>query len=152
MIRGERPAAARAYTDALGAPRERLGHMRLQAIARADVEGLADWMLTHGRKRGGAAGTGLGVPSVRATRRLLRLALEDAIAEGKIARNAARYVKVMVGAAKEPESWSASEAGQFLAKAAEDRLHACCRLSLYGPRRGEVCGLMWDDADLPLAG
>ncbi len=151
VIRGRRPATARSYADALRPARARLGARRLQALARADVEGLVDWMLTEGRKRGGPAGTGLGLPSVRATIRLLKLALEDAVADGKTARNAARHVKVPQGIAAEPVAWSAAEASRFLAAAAGDRLHACWRLSLYGLRRGEVCGLMWDDIDLGAA-
>lgn len=33
----------------------------------------------------------------------------------------------------------------------EDRLHAAWRLTLYGLRRGEVCGLCWEDIDLGAA-
>ena len=37
---------------------------------------------------------------------------------------------------------------KFLRAAADDRLHAAWRLSLYGLRRGEVLGLRWSDIDL----
>jgi len=46
-------------------------------------------------------------------------------------------------------AWSAEEAGKFLAAIADDRLRAAWWLILTrGPRRGEVCGLRWEDVDL----
>jgi integrase len=46
-------------------------------------------------------------------------------------------------------AWSAEEARQFLASANDDRLRAAFWLLLTrGLRRGEVCGLRWDDIDL----
>jgi integrase len=46
-------------------------------------------------------------------------------------------------------AWTADEAGQFLSAVADDRLRAAWWLLLArGPRRGEVCGLRWEDLDL----
>jgi integrase len=46
-------------------------------------------------------------------------------------------------------AWSAEEAGRFLAAVADDRLRtAWWFLLARGPRRGEVCGLRWEDLDL----
>lgn len=36
----------------------------------------------------------------------------------------------------------------FLTAATDDRLHAAWRLTLYGLRRAEVCGLRWSDVDV----
>lgn len=36
----------------------------------------------------------------------------------------------------------------FLTAAADDRIHAAWRLTLYGLRRAEACGLRWSDVDL----
>jgi integrase len=52
---------------------------------------------------------------------------------------------------RERETWSAAEVHSFLAVADTDRLAACWRLSLYGLRRSEVCGLRWRDVDLQAA-
>jgi integrase len=131
--------------------RERLGGRHLQTITRADVENLVTWMLTSGRRRGGKAGSGLSARSVRLTLGRLTAALEDAVAEGKLGRNPARYVKPPTHAPRERETWSGAEVRRFLAIADADRLAACWRLSMYGLRRGEVLGLRWRDVDLKAA-
>jgi integrase len=46
------------------------------------------------------------------------------------------------------DTWSQAEVRRFLAAAANDRLNAAWRLTLYGLRRGEVLGLRWSDVDL----
>lgn len=106
------------------------------------------WMLAQGRRRGGAAGTGLSARSVRLTLGRLSAALESAVAEGKIARNPARLVTPPKHTPREQQTWAKAEVGAFLAVADTDRLAACWRLSLYGLRRGEVLGLRWPDIDL----
>ena len=53
------------YTLALRVPRERLGHRRALSVTRDDIEDLVDFALTEGRIRGGKAGTGLSVTTVR---------------------------------------------------------------------------------------
>lgn len=57
----------RNYEDALWLVRERLGARPLQSITKADVEDLVDWVLTAGRRREGAPGTGLSGRTVRLT-------------------------------------------------------------------------------------
>jgi len=146
--RNVRASTARNYADALRPARDRLGARRLQSIGRADVEALVSWMLASGRRRGGQPGAGLSARSVRLTLGRLTAALEDATAEGKLARNPARYVKPPKHVPRQRETWIAAEVRAFLAEADADRLAACWRLSLYGLRRGEVLGLRWRDVDL----
>jgi integrase len=68
--------------------------------------------------------------------------------EGKLVRNVARLVKPPEYGTAERDTWSKAEVRTFLRAAADDRLHAAQRLSLYGLRRGEVLGLRWADLDL----
>jgi integrase len=148
----EREANTKAsYRHALAPARARLGNRRAQSITRTDIEALRDWMLIAGRKRGGKPGTGLGARSVRLTLGRLRAAFELACDDGKLYRNPCRGVKLPAQEKREPTTWSAAQIRVFLAAAAGDRLHAAWRLTLYGLRRGEVCGLRWCDIDLDAA-
>jgi len=85
--RGRRASTKRNYADALRPARDRFGESLLQRITKADVEGLVEWQLTSGRRRGGKAGTALSGRTVRLTLGRLTAALDMAVAEGKIARN-----------------------------------------------------------------
>jgi integrase len=137
-------ATARNYADALRPARERLGHKQLQAITKGDVEQLVTWMLTSGRRRGGQVGTGLSGRSAGLTLGRLTAALEMAVKEGKIVRNPAALVEPPPHQKRERRAWTVEQVRTFLAVAAEDRLHAAWRMSLYGLRRGEVLGLRWE--------
>ena len=65
-----------------------------------------------------------------------------------VAANPVQYVELPSQVKRDPATWSADEVRTFLAAAAAERLHAAWRLTLYGMRRGEVCGLRWQDVDL----
>jgi integrase len=144
---GKEANTEQSYTHALKAARARLGKLRASAVTRQDIEDLRDWMLTSGRKRGGTPGTGVGARSVRLTIGRLSAAYEQAIDDGKLARNPCRRVK-LPKLGRRDERWSDAELGAFLATSDADRLAAAWRLSVYGLRRGEVCGLRWQDIDL----
>src|SRR6266851_7709217 len=146
--RNRRASTKANYRDALKPVRDRLGERPLQSITKADIEELVDWMLTAGRKRSGKPGTGLGARSVRLTLGRLKAAFEMATDEGKLVRNMAKLVTPPAYTPSEREVWSQAAVRAFLRAAADDRLHAAWRLSLYGLRRGEVLGLRWSDIDL----
>lgn len=143
--RNVRPSTRRSYTDALAPARARLGRLQLQDITKTDVEQLVTWMATSGRKRGGKTGTGLGARSIQLTLGRLTAALETALQEGLVVRNVAKLITPPRYEPAARGTWSVTEVQRFLAEAAEDRLHAAWRLSLYGLRRGEVLGLRWNE-------
>jgi integrase len=146
--RGRRESTKVSYREAFRPVRERLGNRTLQSVTKADIENLVDWMLTSGRKRGGTPGTGLDPRSVRLTLGRLKAAFEMAVDEGRLVRNVVKLVTPPEYKPKERDIWSKAEVRKFLRTAAQTRLHAAWRLSLYGLRRGEVLGLRWSDIDL----
>jgi integrase len=136
------------YRLALEPARERLGNHHAQTVEREDIEQLRDWMLTSGRKRGGKPGTPLGARSVQLTLGKLSAAFELGVRDRKVTRNPVRYVDTPKQVKRDPDTWSAAQVQAFLSAAADDRLHAAWRLTLYGLRRAEVCGIRWEDVDL----
>lgn len=78
---------------------------------------------------------------------VLSSALDDAMAQGLVARNVARLVKRPKVTAAEMATWTPAQAAAFRAHVAEDRLAACWLLTLAGLRRSEVLGLRWADVD-----
>jgi integrase len=136
------------YTTALLPVRERLGQRPAQSVTREDIESLRDWMLSAGRKRGGKPGSGLGPRSVRLTLGRLSAAFTLAIRDRRLSANPCAYVALPAQGTAERPTWGEGEARRFLEVAAEDRLHAAWRMTMYGARRGEVLGLMWPDIDL----
>lgn len=136
------------YEYALKPARDRLGHLRAQHVTLEDINRFKKWMLTEGRRRGGKPGTGLGPRSVQLTLGRLSAAFELAVKTRKIAGNPVRYAEMPEQPRKKRVTWSAEQARAFLAAARADRLCAAWLLTLYGLRRGEVCGLRWSDVDL----
>lgn len=128
--------------------RERLGERKLQSVTRSDVDQLADWMLTEGRKRGGTPGTGLSPRSVQRTLAVFQKACEDAIDDRLISVNPCRRVKRPKQVRPVHELWSDDETVQFGKAAAEDRLAPVIILQCLGLRPEEVCGLRWRDVNL----
>ncbi|OBY30805.1 site-specific integrase [Mycolicibacter kumamotonensis] len=78
---------------------------------------------------------------------VLSSALDDAMAQGFVARNVARLVKRPKVTAAEMATWTPDEAARFRAHISSDRLAACWLLTLAGLRRSEVLGLRWVDVD-----
>jgi integrase len=129
--------------------RERLGERKLQALTRADIDALVDWMLTSGRRRAGKPGTGLSARTVRDTLAVFQRACDDALDERLIAVNPVRRVKRPKRIPRVHELWSDEETARFERAAAADRLAPVLMLQCLGVRPEEACALRWRrDVDL----
>ena len=76
----------------------------------------------------------------------LRAAMNAAVKRRLIPWNPCAGVELPAAPRNEAAVWGGEEVGEFLAATAGHRLHVAWRLVLLrGLRRGEVCGLQWDD-------
>lgn len=131
------------YERALKPAREALGGRRVQQLRRGDIEALVTDMLATG----GNSKTGRSPRTVAILIGLLRKALDEAVVEGIISVNPARYVKKPPQQPHEMKTWTATQMRAFLDHVAEDDLAGAWALTALGLRRGEVLGLRWSDID-----
>lgn len=129
-----------------------LGEIELQALTVGALDNLYAELLDTGGKRGKV----LSRRSVRYTHTVRRAALGDAERKGIIVRNVAQFADAPTAKsakAAEPKSWTPEELSTFL-KATYDHKHGPLFhvAALTGLRRGELCGLRWEDVDLDTAG
>jgi integrase len=79
---------------------------------------------------------------------VLQMVLEDAVKQGWVVRNVAHLVDRVPQTKREMQTFTEADVHKLLKAAESDRLEAAWHLALSGLRRGEVCGLTWDDVDL----
>jgi integrase len=161
-----RPSTATAYTaHVVNVLRPALGHHRLGALTRAQVQAMFDELAEH-TNRYHVKITASTVQRVRAT---LRRALNAAVAHGYLTDNPARMLELPSPRRTRPVTWSQPrvaawlrdgnrpkiavwtphQLATFLTAVVDDDLYALWWLaSLRGLRRGELVGLRWIDVDL----
>lgn len=133
-----------------------LGHVALKDVTPDMLARLYGELFTSGRlqvsKKEGAP-TGLSASTVRLIHVCVHRMLSDAVRWGVLARNvadaAARDVPRKQRSSDSMAVWSPEQLRAFLESVAEDRLYCLWHLlCLTGARRGELCGLKWNNVDL----
>ena len=133
------------YDWAAGHIRKGLGGIPLDQLTREDVARWIDEM---------AAGGEFARRSIQIFRMVLRAALDEAVAEGRLRRSPAARVGMPRQVAKpdrvrEVPAWTEDDVRKFLAASKDHRWYGPIRLNvLYGLRRSELLGLKWGNVDL----
>ncbi|WP_062520031.1 tyrosine-type recombinase/integrase [Demequina silvatica] len=143
-----RPTTARSYRghiDHTIVPT--IGAVRLRDLRKVHVNQMLHAATTKtdpkGKRRAPA--------TVRRIHATLRAALSDAVGEELIATNPAAGAGLALPKATRPDlaPWEPAEVATFLDSVAEHRLGPLFEVAAFtGLRRGEVCGLAWEDVDL----
>jgi integrase len=125
-----------------------LGDVEVQSLTALDLDRLYGHLLTAGRRNG----RGLSPRTVRYVHTILGKALADAERKALVVRNVARQASPpTVTAARAPEAtvWTPADTRLFLDRTTDHHHHALFRVAaMTGLRRGELCGLRWEDVDL----
>jgi integrase len=126
----------------------RLGQVQLQKLAPPDVVVFLDSF----SKEPGRGGKRRSARTIALTHRVLSLALAHAVRAGVIARNPAEGARQDLPrgeASAERKVWTLEQFAAFLDATVNDPLYSLWALAATtGLRRGELCGLRWDDVDL----
>ncbi len=130
----------------------RLGEVQLSDLKPTHLNLLYADLLADGRI--GAEG-GLAPASVHGIHRIIRKALNDAVAWGLLVANPAananppRLAAVRAARRRKMQTWTASQVQSFLNQTSGDELHALWYVALAtGMRRSELLGLKWTDVHL----
>lgn len=142
---GLRPATVKVYRQHIDDYlKPNLGALRLRDLRPGHVADLLD-KLQAGTGKGGKT---LSTNTVTRVHACLRSALSTAVKMRLATFNAARDVELPKVARKRVKPWQPAELGAFLDSIQGDRLAALFEtVAASGMRRGEVCGLRWDDVD-----
>jgi integrase len=132
-----------------------LGTIPLEKLAPSDVRQMLNALAAKDAKdedepvKRRKAGQGLSPRSLHHLRAVLRTALNQAIADGLIARNVASLAKGPKVPASEMHAFDPEQSNLFLAAIKGDPFEALYTLALTtGMRKGELLGLRWPHVDL----
>jgi integrase len=137
-----KPSTLRGHRAKLAALRAELGHVEVQKLTKADLDGLIGRL-----RRGAIEGRKSWTPSsCNCLLYLTTAVLDDQVKPGKVVRNVARLVDRVAG---DPQKFRTLTDKQMFAILDHDsRDRHLWALALYGLRRGEMAGLRWCNVDL----
>ncbi|MCO7238413.1 tyrosine recombinase XerC [Aeromicrobium sp. CnD17-E] len=117
-----------------------LGRMRIRDIRRGHVQSFIDELVAADR----------GPTTVRRIVAVIQGAMTSAVRDELIEETPARLLELPAIEKDAFQPWEPEQVGHFLDVAGEHRLGALFELAIFtGARRAEICGLLWDDVDLP---
>ena len=129
-----------------------IGAVELQLLTPVDLDGLYSKLLATGVTKANGTSRPLSMRTVRYVHTIARKALGDAERKGLVARNVARLSTPPSSSstrAPEMKIWQPAQLRSFLAGIQESAYYPMLRTaSMSGLRRGELCGLRWEDVDL----
>ncbi len=119
----------------------------IPALGRNELKGLTPDRVR--RFRTSALAAGLSARTVQYLLTLLRKALQQAVEDGLISRNAAQGVRVPQTRKEEIQPLTSGQVGTLLGAATGERLEALYVVAIHcGLRQGELLGLKWEDVNL----
>ena len=124
-----------------------LGAVRLKDLT---PEVIDDWLRALVSVPEPAESARVSATSARLIRKILSMALEEAVRRGRMPRNPVRLTQPpKPSRVYRKKGWTLLEAQMFLEHVSNDRLYASFHLGLVtGMRRGELLGLPWEEVDL----
>lgn len=144
-----KPSTATGYRVSLAPIRQQLGDVPAQKLTRRHLDDLIAVL------RAGELPTETGTPrkpwKARTVNQMLTVfsaALDNLVKEGTLVRNVAALIDKLPDEREETETWSEDEVERFLLECRDDPYAHAWYLALSGLRRGEICGLKWEDIDL----
>ncbi len=142
-----RPSTLRAYRGHIEVYLKPLiGHIRLSELRADHIDGMHEDILRGVVRRAPGAAT------VRRIHATLHNALQSAVRRRWLPVNPAAQVELPPEPRRDRDVWTVSELRHFLDHCAGDRYGPAFHvLALTGLRRGELCGLRWQDVDLQAA-
>lgn len=144
---GRKPATIAQYEQVVrGWIVPRIGGVRVPALTPAMAVAFVDQLRSEKSSTGRK---GLSARSAQLSVGVLKAACAWGVENGLLGRNPISGVRRPAGQPRKMTPWTVEQASAFLKAQAEDRLIGAWALLLTrGLRRGELCGLRWENVDL----
>lgn len=145
-----KPSTRLSYETTLDPVVQVYGNKPVQSLTKSDVDKLVGQLRAGGISKT-AKGTARDPWKARTVNYLLSIlsaALQNQVKQGLLLRNVGKLVDRLPAEQTEMKTWTAAQVEKFLASCTEDDYRHAWLLALSGLRRGELCGLRWDQVDL----